>query len=191
MSRKEELARRLASYKGHLYGRIGPLERLVCHKLMSAKHDRTDPVTTGHLVREVYLSQYGRKSRWRDKDAPPPKLAHWMYGRIRKACAVYAVRVGRLEARGFPVLWRLKDDVSTWSIRRQKTARDAKRRRRRARKPRLAHRPTSIAVHSLMPPELMRRLYKRPLRHALRRLATQRSAAAWRQRPATELSTDG
>jgi len=56
-----------------------------------------------------------------------------MYANIRRACLTYGVRVGRLEARGFPVLWRLKDDVSTWSIRKEKTARDAKRRRRLAR----------------------------------------------------------
>ena len=116
-------------YKPWLSGRIGAVERRVCHALMGAKY----PVPTGDLVREVYLSQYGRQGRWRDPDKPPLKPKRWMYGRIRKACEFYAVRVGRGEGHGSPVLWRIKDDVSTWSIRKEKTARDAKRRRRLAR----------------------------------------------------------
>ena len=83
MSRQQELARKLASYKGHLDGRIGPVERSVCNQLITAKYKHADPLPTGDLVKAVYLSPYGRKSRWMDKDAPPPKLAHHLWG---KAC---------------------------------------------------------------------------------------------------------
>ena len=87
-------------YKPWLSGRIGAVEHRVCNELIAARHNHTDPLTTGDLVKAVYLGPYGRKSRW---DAPPPKLAHWMYHRIRKACEVYAVRVGRGEGHGSPV----------------------------------------------------------------------------------------
>ena len=116
-------------YKPWLSGRIGAVEHSVCRALIGAKY----PLTTGDMVREVYLSPYGRKGCWRDPTAPPPKPKRWMYGRIRKACETYAIRLGRGEGQGRPVLWRLKDDVSIWSIRKEKTARDAKRRRRLAR----------------------------------------------------------
>jgi hypothetical protein len=71
-------------YKPWLSGRIGAVERRVCHALIEARHKHTDPVTTGYLVREVYLSQYGRKGRWMNQDAPPPKVQHWMYSIFAK-----------------------------------------------------------------------------------------------------------
>jgi len=120
-------------YQPWLSGRIGGVESRVCRALLDAKHNNLDPVPTGWLVKQVYLGEWGRATRRASQDGPPPKVARWMYANIRRACLTYGVRVGRLEARGFPVLWRLKDDVSTWSIRKEKTARDAKRRRRLAR----------------------------------------------------------
>jgi hypothetical protein len=117
----------LARHKGWLRGRIGRVEHQVCYALINAHYERREPVGTGWLVREVY------RDAW-DKDAPPFRPRRWMFLNVRKACEVYAERVGRAErGRGRPGLWRLKDDVSNFTIREWKTARDAKRRRKLAR----------------------------------------------------------
>jgi hypothetical protein len=55
-----------------------------------------------------------------------------MYLHVRKVCEVVALRVGRGEGQGSPVLWRGTED-DYYTIREWKTARDAKRRRKRAR----------------------------------------------------------
>jgi hypothetical protein len=111
----------LARYKPHLQGKIGKTERQVAFALNDG-----DVKPTGWLVREIY------SDKW-DKDAPPFRPQRWMYLAIRKACvAVGAVRLGRGEGHGRPVLWRgTADDFFT--IRARKKAEYAKRRRKRAR----------------------------------------------------------
>ena len=49
MSRQQELARKLASYKGHLYGRIGPVEHSVCHQLIERQTQSHRPAANGRF----------------------------------------------------------------------------------------------------------------------------------------------
>jgi hypothetical protein len=75
---------------------LGAIEHRVHSALIHAEHQKLGPLTTGWLVRQIYLSPHGRKGRGlRDRDAPPPKLEHWMYAEVRRACETYAVRIGR------------------------------------------------------------------------------------------------
>jgi hypothetical protein len=85
------------------------------------------PVTTGWVARQVYLGVAGRA-------AELPKLKRWMYGTIRKALETYAVRVGRGNGHGSPILWRLKpgDAVYASVIRKKKALAYAKHKRKRA-----------------------------------------------------------
>jgi hypothetical protein len=117
----------LAKYEPWKQGRLGRIERRVWHALITAEHKKLSPVTTGWLVREVYCRTFGGD--------PPPKHEHWQYAAIRGACKAVAVRVGRGEGHGSPVLWRLAD-ITAHDIRRQKTESYAKRRRRRERQAR-------------------------------------------------------
>lgn len=88
----------LAQYKPWLRGRIGPVERAVYHALSRA----SGPLSTGALVKEVYLGQFGRSTRMKRSlahgiDAAPPKVRRWMYLRVRIAAQTYANRIGRAE----------------------------------------------------------------------------------------------
>jgi hypothetical protein len=116
----------LAKYKPWLQGKIGRIERRVSYALIHADIKKLAPVGTGWLVREIYDD-----SKW-NKDAPPFKPQRWMYLNVRKACAVVAIRIGRGEGWGSPVLWRGSED-DFYTIRARKKAEYAKRRRKRAR----------------------------------------------------------
>jgi hypothetical protein len=109
----------LARYKPWLQGKIGRIERRVSYALVGPEIKGT-----GQLVREIYHNAW-------DKDAPPFRPQRWMYLNIRKACvAIGAVRIGRGEGWGSPVLWAgSKDDF--YMIRARKRAEYAKRRRKR------------------------------------------------------------
>jgi hypothetical protein len=87
----------LARYRPWARGRIGSLEQRVHRALIYAELKRLSPVTTGWVVREVYLGPYGRKAR---QGRPEPKLEHWMYEQTRRACETYAVRIARGSGRG-------------------------------------------------------------------------------------------
>jgi hypothetical protein len=90
---------------------------------------RLSPVTTGWLVREVYLGPYGRQAR---RKVPERKLEHWMYKEVRRACETYAVRIARGIERGSPILWKLKEGNARYAvvIRKRKAAAYARRKRR-------------------------------------------------------------
>jgi hypothetical protein len=111
----------LAKYKPWLQGKIGRIERRVSYALIGPGIKGT-----GQLVREIYHDEW-------DKDAPPFKPQRWMYLNVRKACvAIGAVRIGRGEGWGSPVLWAgSKDDFYT--VRARKKTEYAKRRRKRVR----------------------------------------------------------
>jgi hypothetical protein len=110
----------LARHKGWLQGRLGRIERRVAYALVGG-----NITGTGQLVREIYHDEW-------DKDAPPFRPQRWMYLNVRKACAVVAIRIGRGEGWGSPVLWRGSED-DFYTIRARKKAEYAKRRRKRAR----------------------------------------------------------
>ena len=61
---------------------------------------------------------------------PPPKLEHWMYGCLRKACETYAVRIGRGIGHGSPILWQLKKDDAAAVVRKRKAAEYVRRKRK-------------------------------------------------------------
>jgi hypothetical protein len=119
----------LARFRGWERGRIGSLEHRVHAALILAEHARISPVSTGWVVREVYLGPAGRKAR---KGDPEPKLEHWMYEQTRRALETYAVRIGRGNGHGSPILWKLKPDdaTSAYIIRKRKAATYARRKRR-------------------------------------------------------------
>jgi hypothetical protein len=127
-----ERGRGLARYKPWARGRIGALGHRVRGALIHAQLKGIGPVTTGWLVREIYLGIGGRKSRFLDKDAPPPKIERWMYGNVRKAAETYAVRIGRGVGHGSPILWQLKEDGAVYSdvIRKRKAAEYVRRKRK-------------------------------------------------------------
>jgi hypothetical protein len=120
--------RNLAQYKPWLRGRIGWVERGVYHAL----HRAQGPLSTGKLVREVYLGQFGRSSLRRSSvDAPPPKVQQGMYLAVRRAAQTYATRIGRAETQGRPVLWVLKppgaiSDLTVRALKTERTHRRAK-----------------------------------------------------------------
>jgi hypothetical protein len=117
--------RELARFKPWARGRIGGLERRVHGAMIHAEYEKLYPVTTGWVAREVYLGLGGRKSE-------APKLERWMYGSIRKALETYAVRIGRGNGHGSPVLWKLRegDEVYAAVIRKKKAAAYARRKRK-------------------------------------------------------------
>jgi hypothetical protein len=123
--RQRQRGRGLARYRPWAQGRIGAIEHRVHSALIHAEHQKLGPVTTGWLVRQIYLSPHGRKGRGLlDRDAPPPKLEHWMYAEVRRACETYAVRIGRGLGHGSPILWQLKkgDAVYLHVVRKRKAA---------------------------------------------------------------------
>jgi hypothetical protein len=61
--RLRKTGRGLARFRLWARGRIGSLEQRVHGALIYAKINRLNPVTTGWLVREVYLGPYGRQAR--------------------------------------------------------------------------------------------------------------------------------
>jgi hypothetical protein len=128
-ARQSERGRGFARFKPWARGRIGGLERRVHVALIHAEVNKVSPVTTGYLVRQIYLGIGGRKSRLLDKDA---KIERWMYGNVRKAAETYAVRIGRGVGHGSPILWQLKKDDAVYSnvIRKRKAAEYAKRKRK-------------------------------------------------------------
>jgi hypothetical protein len=113
-----EAGRGLSRYEPWNRGRIGRVEHQVCRALIDAQYAKLEPVSTGWLLHKVYTGE------WDNAAGSYSKIAaqHWMYFRIRRACEVYAVRVGRSEGRGAAVLWRIKDDVADYTVRREKTA---------------------------------------------------------------------
>jgi hypothetical protein len=116
----------LARFRGWERGRIGSLERRVHGALIHAEHHKLAPVSTGWILRQVYLGLGGRKAK-----GPDPKLEHWMYKEIRRACETYAVRFARGIGRGSPILWKLKEGDATYAavIRKRKAQAYARRRR--------------------------------------------------------------
>jgi hypothetical protein len=82
----------LARFNPWARGRIGSLERRVHGALILAEHDKIGPVSTGWILRQVYLGLGGRKTKALGADA---KLEHWMYKEVRRACETYAVRFAR------------------------------------------------------------------------------------------------
>jgi hypothetical protein len=132
-ARQSERGRNLARFKPWARGRIGGLERRVHGALIHAEVNKVSPVTTGWLVRQVYLGIGGRKSRFLEKDAPPPKIERWMYGNVRKAAETYAVRIGRGNGHGSPILWQLKEGDAVYAsvIRKKKALAYARRKRGR------------------------------------------------------------
>jgi hypothetical protein len=117
----------LARYKPWARGRIGSLEHRVHGALIHAEHHKLSPVSTGWILRQVYLGIGGRKAK-----GPDSKLEHWMYKEVRRACETYAVRFARGIGRGSPILWRLKPDDATFAhiIRKRKAAAYARRKRK-------------------------------------------------------------
>jgi hypothetical protein len=81
--------------------------------LILAEHDKIGPVSTGWILRQVYLGLGGRKTKALGADA---KLEHWMYKEVRRACETYAVRFARgisdRRARGSTRLRAMVRDVS-------------------------------------------------------------------------------
>ena len=105
-------------------GRIGKVEERISRETMFACKLE---FTTGELVRLVYCSPvFDVNFNLRKKGDPPPKIAHWMYGQIRKAAPTYFDRVGGGRGRG-GLRWRLRDEFYR-DVRKRKTARDAARR---------------------------------------------------------------
>jgi hypothetical protein len=119
----------LARYRPWARGRIGSLERRVHSALILAEHAGLGPVTTGWIVREVYLGPHGRMAR---RGVPEPKLEHWMYKEIRRACETYAVRIARGIGRGSSIFWKLKEGDARYAevIRKRKAAAYARRKRK-------------------------------------------------------------
>jgi hypothetical protein len=111
----------LARYRPWARGRIGSLEQRVHGALIHAEVKGLSPVTTGWVVREVYLGPYGRRAR---KGMPEPKLEHSMYKEVRRACETYAVPIARGIGRGSPIMWKLKEGDARYAavIRKRKAA---------------------------------------------------------------------
>jgi hypothetical protein len=129
-AKQAERGRGLARFKPWARGRIGGLEHRVHGALISAEFRKVSPVTTGWLVREVYLGIGGRAG----KDA---KISRWMYGNVRKAAETYAVRIGRGNGHGSPVLWKLKEGDAVYAavIRKKKERAYARRKRKASESP--------------------------------------------------------
>jgi hypothetical protein len=80
------------------------------------------------------LGPYGRRVR---RGVPEPKLEHWMYKEVRRACETYAVRIARGIGRGSPILWKLKEGDARYAavIRKRKAAAYARRKRKASESP--------------------------------------------------------
>ena len=67
------------------------------------------------------------------KGDPEPKLEHWMYKEVRRACETYAVRFARGIGHGSPILWKLKEGDAVYAavIRKRKALMYARRKRGR------------------------------------------------------------
>jgi len=131
----------LASYKGWLRGRIGGVERAVYRELSQAK----GPLSTAALVQRIYLRPFGRYAA--ATASTSPKAQRWMYLAVRRAAPTYAVRIGKAETKGSPVLWMLKpaEDISDVVVRDRKMARYTKARKRRKHQAYMARRAAEAA----------------------------------------------
>ena len=113
---------RILRVKPWAKGRIGNVERQICHALPPDGK----PMTTSALARFVY------EPIVRDKDAPPFKLKNWQLDRVRKAAPTFADCIGRSPTgSGRPFLWRVRwGDLTFHDVRLAKRAKWDKHRRK-------------------------------------------------------------
>jgi hypothetical protein len=104
---QRQRGRDLAKYKPWARGRIGGLERRIHGAVVSAEIKKVLPFTTGFVVREVYMGVGGRSKE--------PRIKRWMYDNIKRALPTYAVRIGRGNGHGSPVLWMPKPGDARYS----------------------------------------------------------------------------
>jgi hypothetical protein len=120
-ARRKQRGQALAEYRPWDRGKIGAVEHRAHSAMIYAQMRGITPVETGWVVQQIYLGVGGRGG-----GATKPK--RWMYGNARKALETFAVRIGRGNGHGSPILWRLKagDAALVSAIRKKKERRYAR-----------------------------------------------------------------